>query len=172
MFWHPPHISLQMQYPPVKKSLHIFYTSPDVYLDWNSSDLSRKAPNPPSRPTPRYALEHATFNFNHMFPPNWNIFLASHIHPIWHVKHIKAALRTSKRSQMRSTTGGYTLLKPNRYAYAPTLSLATSKFSHLKHTIFWLLLLPVIFTCAHSCPASCLVFDSISCQWNTTAPLR
>ena len=82
MFWHPPHISLQMQYPPVKKSLHIFYTFPDVYLDRSSPDLARKAPNPSTRPTPRYALEHATFNFNHMFPPSRNIFLASHIYLI------------------------------------------------------------------------------------------
>ena len=81
MFWHTPHISLQMQYPPAKIFLHTFYTFPDVYLDRNSSELSRKAPNPSSRLTPRYALEHAIFNFNHMSPPNRNTFCAFHIHP-------------------------------------------------------------------------------------------
>jgi len=120
---------------------------------------------------PRYVLEIGTLNINHMFPPNQNIFSASHIHSEWRVQHKETVPNAPLLSQWHPTAGRYTPLKPNRSASAPTLSSAATKFSHHQQTIFWLLSLPVISTCARRCPWSCLILASIYNHWNTTALL-
>ena len=76
----------------------------NVYLLYNSSDTSGQAPKPFSHLTPWYALELATFNFNHVLP-----LAVPHLPCL-----VSPATFTSCRRRPRSTQHHHIHVIPNR----------------------------------------------------------